>query len=259
MQNKTSTLIAIIPAAGKGSRLEPFPCPKELFPVGYQDYTIKGSVQKRPKVVSQYLIENIIKAGVKKFIFIISEGKSDIMSYYGNGSRFGIHISYLYQEQINGMPAALNLAFPWTANATFVFGMPDTIIEPHDFFAKLLNYHHQTEAAVTLGLFPTNTPSKFAMTEIDENNHVTFIIDKPAKSALTHTWGCACWNSEFSGLINDYLANTKLLEKEIVLTDIFNYALEKKLKVNALKLDDARYIDIGTADELDTALKKFHL
>ncbi|MBN1251706.1 MAG: hypothetical protein JXR51_11520 [Bacteroidales bacterium] len=254
-----NNLIGIIPAAGKGSRLEPFPCPKELFPVGYQDYNVNGNIQQRPKVVSQYLIENMIKAGVKKFYFIIGEGKSDIMNYYGNGSRFGVNILYLFQEQIIGMPAALNLSFPWVDNAVYVFGMPDTIIEPNNFFQKLVEYNKETNAVVTLGLFATNTPSKFSMTEIDENNDVLYIVDKPAKSDLTHTWGCACWNQEFATLMNDYLVGSSISSKEIVLADIFNYALEKKLKVNALKLTNAKYIDIGTTDELDSALKKFHL
>ena len=52
-------LIGLMPAAGKGSRLAPFPAPKELFPIGYQDFLIDGIMHRRPKVVSQYLIENI--------------------------------------------------------------------------------------------------------------------------------------------------------------------------------------------------------
>ena len=44
-------------------------------------------------------------------------------------------------------------------------------------------------------------------------------------------------------------------QKEFVLDKIF----EKELKVKALKLNNAQYIDIGTSDELDVALKKFHL
>ncbi len=50
-----------------------------------------------------------------------------------------------------------------------------------------------------------------------------------------------------------------MIEKEVVLGDIFNYAIEKKLKVKALVVEGARFIDIGTSDELDSALKKFHL
>ena len=57
----TTDIVALIPAAGRGSRLAPFPCPKELFPVGYQDYPVGGTSEKRPKVVSQYLVENMRK------------------------------------------------------------------------------------------------------------------------------------------------------------------------------------------------------
>ena len=68
-------IVGIVPAAGKGSRLAPFPCPKELFPVGYQDFEVNGVHQKRPKVVSQYLIENIIDAGAGRILFIVGDGK----------------------------------------------------------------------------------------------------------------------------------------------------------------------------------------
>ena len=50
VQKKTKGLVGIIPAAGKGTRLSPFPCPKELFPVGYQDYQQGDEIQRRPSV-----------------------------------------------------------------------------------------------------------------------------------------------------------------------------------------------------------------
>lgn len=258
MKNNTS-VVGIIPAAGKGSRLAPFPCPKELFPVGYQDYLINGTFHKRPKVVSQYLIENIIASGADIIYLIVGEGKSDIMKYYGNGSRFGVNICYLYQEELTGMPGALALAAPWISNSTVVFGMPDTIIEPSDAFNKLVNSHEEYEADLTLGLFPTNTPSKFGMVEIDEKNSVKYTVDKPVTTKLTHMWGCACWSPKFTALLIDFLNNNKFVGKEIVLGDVFNFALESQLRVKGLLFEAGKYIDIGTTDELDSALKKFHL
>ena len=119
-------IVGIIPAAGKGTRLSPFPCPKELFPIGYQDYPVNGALQKRPKVISQYLIENIINAGAERIIFILGEDKHDIMRYYGDGSRFGVDIAYLFQEKLLGMPYAMNLAKNWVNHDDVFFGMPDT-------------------------------------------------------------------------------------------------------------------------------------
>ncbi len=252
-------IIGIIPAAGKGSRLAPFPCPKELFPIGYQAYQVDGSIQKRPKVISQYLIENIINAGAKRLLIILGEDKHDIMKYYSDGSRFNTNIGYLFQEHLHGMPHAINLAKNWVDQSTVIFGMPDTIIEPKDAFQRLLDFHLREACELTLGLFPTKNYSKFGMVETDDRDNVTFIVDKPKETHLTHMWGCACWSPTFTDLIDKYLTVNPYEGKEIVLGDIFNRAVKLKMNVKAVKFDDGQYIDIGTTDELDLALKKFHL
>lgn len=258
-ESDKSNIVAIVPAAGRGSRLAPFPCPKELFPVGYQDININGKKEKRPKVVSQYLIENMVSAGANRVFIILGVDKSDIMTYYGDGKRFGTNISYLYQEKLHGMPSAIDLARPWTNNDTVLFGMPDTIIEPKDAFQQLLAYHKSEDAMLTLGLFPTSNPSKFGMVDVDEDGNVVYTIDKPKETQLKNMWGCACWSPEFSELLDKYLQEKGYKGIEIVLGDVFNYALAKKLNVKALVFDQGKYMDIGTTTELDDALKQFHL
>lgn len=252
-------IIGLVPAAGRGSRLAPFPCPKELFPVGYQDYLVGDTIEKRPKVVSQYLIENMQTAGAKRLFIILGEGKGDIMSYYGNGSRFGLEVAYLYQQQLTGMPGALDLATPHIAGATVVFGMPDTIIEPHDLFSQLLTKHQEHDADLTLGLFPTDNPSKFGMVEIDADNNVISTIDKPKQTELTLMWGCACWSPRFTELLHTFLTDNPFSGREIVLGDVFDEALRRNYTVKGIPFQDGQYIDIGTAAELNSALKRFHL
>jgi len=252
-------IVGIIPAAGKGTRLYPFPCPKELFPIGYQDLEIDGSKKKRPKVISQYLVENIINAGAKKLLIILGEDKYDIMRYYGDGSRFGVEIAYLYQEQLYGMPFALDLAKAWINGATVLFGMPDTIIEPKDAFEKLLCYHRKSQSDLTLGLFTTDYPSKFGMVDMNQNLSINNIVDKPEKTALIYMWGCGCWSESFTKLMNDYIKLNPFSGREVVLGDVFMYAIKVGLKVSGYAFDEGQYIDIGTIEELDLALKKFHL
>lgn len=253
-----NNIVAIVPAAGRGSRLFPFPSPKELFPVGYQDIEIDGVIEKRPKVVSQYLIENMVSAGAKRILIILGEGKSDIMSYYGDGSRFGVSITYLFQEELRGMPSAIDLAKPWIESDTVLFGMPDTIIEPKNLFNNLKTYHEKEKSLLTLGLFPTNNPEKFGMVELD-NEDVICTIDKPKDTKLKYMWGCACWSQEFTKLIHKFLIEHSYSGTELVLGDVFNYAIDLKLKVKGLIFEDGKYIDIGTTGELDQALKQFHL
>ena len=175
------------------------------------------------------------------------------------GNRFRIDIAYLYQEKIIGMPYAINLACNWLNNDLVLFGMPDTIIEPQNAFLQLLHDHQQNSSDLTLGLFYTDTPSKFGMVDTDINGNITCIEDKPSTSCLHYMWGCACWSPSFTVLLDNYLASNPYIGKEIVLGDAFQFAINRGLKVKGLKFHNGQYIDIGTVDELNSALKKFHL
>jgi glucose-1-phosphate thymidylyltransferase len=254
-----SDIVGVIPAAGKGSRLAPFPCPKELFPVGYQDYPVGGQPERRPKVISQYLVEELMAAGAQRIFIILGEGKHDIMSYYGAGRRFGTNVAYLYQEVLRGMPFALDLVYPWLKGETVLFGMPDTIVEPKDAFVRLVESHQARQADLTLGTFDTDTPWKFSPVETDAGGRVLSVVDKPRETHLRNTWGICCWGHRFTDLMHDYLQNLASDEQEVVLAQVFLEALNQGLRVFGLHFGDGQYMDIGTVEDLDSALRKFHL
>jgi dTDP-glucose pyrophosphorylase len=79
----------IIPAAGAGSRIQPLAFSKELLPVA------AGSIggTERPRAVSEYLLERLVRCGADKICFVIAPGKSDILQYYGGGSIDSANIS----------------------------------------------------------------------------------------------------------------------------------------------------------------------
>jgi glucose-1-phosphate thymidylyltransferase len=245
-------LIAVVPAGGRGSRLAPYPGPKELFPIGWQPYAVNGEVHRRPKVVSQYVIENMVRAGVSRIVMIVGEYKYDLLRYYGDGHRHGTQIAYLFQEEPRGMVHALDLAYPWIRDARIVFGMPDTIIHPPDSFSLLLADHQANAAAITLGLFPTQRPEKFGMVEVDATGRVTAHVDKPRQTHLTSMWGCAVWEPEFTDLIHS--VHSRALEvplgRELVLGDVFDEALARGVLVRGYPFADGVYVDIGTYDEI---------
>src|SRR5215212_238659 len=72
-------MFGVIPAAGAGSRIQPLAFSKELLPVGSR---LEAGVE-RPRAVSEYLVERMIKAGARHICFVVSPGKSDILEYYG--------------------------------------------------------------------------------------------------------------------------------------------------------------------------------
>jgi dTDP-glucose pyrophosphorylase len=85
-------LIGLIPAAGKGVRLG-LPYPKELYPVIRNNHY---------KPISQFVVDNLVNAGLKHIVFVINETKHQLIGYFGNGMRFGCDISYVVQEVVEG-------------------------------------------------------------------------------------------------------------------------------------------------------------
>ncbi|GAB4500576.1 MAG: sugar phosphate nucleotidyltransferase [Anaerolineales bacterium] len=257
---KGKHLIGIIPAAGKGTRVAPLPGAKELFPIGFGEIDSHGQKRKYPKVVSQYLIDQMTVAGVEHIYMVISEDKADILRYYGSGKRFGARLAYLVVDELIGMPYTLNAAYPLVKDATVFFGMPDTIFQPANAFSLLLEQHQTTQADLTLGLFPTNQPWRFGMVEYDADHRLLACVDKPAHSDLKFMWGNACWGPQFSAFLNDEIETTLskgTAGREIVLGDYFSKAVNAGLNVRVHPFHQGEYIDIGSPEDLVRAVNLF--
>src|SRR5215210_4505904 len=101
----------IIPSAGAGSRIQPLAFSKELLPVGSR---LDGTTE-RPRAVSEYLVERLLRAGADKLCFIIAPGKSDILEYYGGGRLGSVSVSFVVQPRPAGLCDALFHAAPFVA------------------------------------------------------------------------------------------------------------------------------------------------
>jgi len=127
----------IIPAAGIGSRIQPLAFSKELLPVGSR----REGETERPRAVSEYLIERMVRAGARKIVFVILPGKSDILEYYG-GRVFDAEICYVVQPQPAGHCDAIFRALPLIhPEESVVIGLPDTIWFPEDALCGVRPHH----------------------------------------------------------------------------------------------------------------------
>jgi glucose-1-phosphate thymidylyltransferase len=112
----------IIPAAGKGSRIQPLAFSKELLPVGSR---FDGDAE-RPLAVSEYLVERMIEGGANKICFVVSPGKTDILEYYGS-KVYSADVCYTVQTQAAGLCDAIFRALPFIA------------AEDQEYFGTLVN------------------------------------------------------------------------------------------------------------------------
>jgi glucose-1-phosphate thymidylyltransferase len=207
----------IVPAAGKGSRIQPLAFSKELLPVGSR---LDGGVE-RPCAVSEYLLERMVLAGADKICFVISPGKSDIMEYFG-ASYAGAAIAYVVQPRPAGLCDALFRAAPFISREngeTVVVGLPDTIWFPDRALREL------ADDRLSLLLFPVENPNVFDSVSTERDGRVEAIQVKAARPRSHWIWGAfkmpggtfhalhRLWEERagrdeyFGTLINAYLEN----------------------------------------------------
>jgi dTDP-glucose pyrophosphorylase len=169
----------IVPAAGAGSRIQPLAFSKELLPVGsWRD----GEIE-RPRAVSEYLVERMIRAGATKICFVISPGKSDIMGYFG-GSFSSAAVCYTVQPRPVGLCDALFRSLPLLAKDEVVnIGLPDTIWYPDDGLCRL------PDDGLSFLLFPVERPEFFDAVVTDSNGSVLEIQVKQKGARSNWIWG----------------------------------------------------------------------
>ncbi|MBW3625659.1 MAG: nucleotidyltransferase family protein, partial [Armatimonadetes bacterium] len=169
----------IIPAAGRGSRIQPLAFSKELLPVGSR---YDGGTE-RPRAVSEYLVERMILGGATKLCFVISPGKSDILEYYG-ASIGPAAIAYVVQPQAAGLCDALFRAVPFVSpEEPVLIGLPDTIWFPEGGLQAL------GDEELSFLLFPVERPEFFDAVVADEEGRVREIQVKQPDAKSNWIWG----------------------------------------------------------------------
>jgi glucose-1-phosphate thymidylyltransferase len=235
--------IGLIPAAGKGTRLD-LPFPKELFPIILED---------KYKPVAQYSVDYIKSAGVNHIVFVINESKHAVIGFFGAGSQFDCNFSYVVQEvwqtdpeaKSPGLAHALNSAFHLIKDKVVFFSMADTIIYPNNVLAQAKQHApHNTD--ILFCLFPTKTPQKYGMVHFSKNNEIIKILDKPKITNLTHMWGCIIWTPKFSNFLHEEVS----INKEGDFAVIINKSIMSGINAFGFQVEDGKYFDIGTFNEI---------
>jgi glucose-1-phosphate thymidylyltransferase len=231
---------AIVPAAGIGQRIQPIACSKELLPVGCRT----EGARKRPKAVSEYLLERLILGGATRIVMVISPEKTDILQYYG-GSFAGVPIVYLVQSTPRGLADALFQAVPLLPKTgDLLFGLPDTIWFPARGLADL------PDGQATLLLFPVEFPQHFDAVRTDGHGLVREIQVKVPEPATHWIWGAGRLPAPmFHDLYDLWIGRER---RDEYLGTLLNAYLARGGELHAVK-SGRQYLDVGTYDGYQTA------
>ncbi len=155
---------AIILAGGLGTRLRPLTdeTPKPLLP-------IKG------KPIIEHAINNFKKHGIKDIILSVGFKADKIKEYFGDGSKFGVNISYCVEDEPLGTGGAIKKAAE-NINETFIAINGDNLSDAD--WTEIIQAHKRNNAKITLGLYPVEDVTKFGIARLEGEKLIEF-IEKP--------------------------------------------------------------------------------
>ncbi|HET8820978.1 MAG TPA: glucose-1-phosphate thymidylyltransferase [Thermoleophilaceae bacterium] len=158
----------LILSGGKGTRLRPLThtSAKQLVPVAN-------------KPVLFYGIEAMAEAGITEVgIIIAPETGGEIREATGDGSRFGVRIEFIEQDAPLGLAHAVLTAEEFLGDSPFVMYLGDNLLR-NGIVALVETFRDEQPDALIL-LTPVPDPQNYGVAELDGNNRVARLVEKPA-------------------------------------------------------------------------------
>jgi glucose-1-phosphate thymidylyltransferase len=227
----------IILAGGSGSRLHPITqgTSKQLLPI-------------YDKPMIYYPLSVLMLSGIQDILIITTpEDQSNFQALLGDGSAFGVNISYTIQPNPDGLAQAFILGESFIGNDNVSLVLGDNIFYGQHFSAKL-KAATQVESGATVFGYHVNDPERFGVVEFNEQGKAISIEEKPsvAKSNYAVT-GLYFYDNHVVDIAKQIKPSHR---GELEITDInIAYMQQNKLNVSLLGRGFA-WLDTGTHDSL---------
>jgi len=152
---------------GHGTRLRPLTHtgPKQLIPVAN-------------KPISQYVLESLRESGIRDIAIVLGDIYPDkVKEYYGNGSQFGVKITYIYQGKPKGIAHAVGLCKEFVGDEPFVVHLGDDLLKGG--VKKFVEEFDESAYDGMLLLCKVEEPQRFGVAEIDKSGKLARLVEKP--------------------------------------------------------------------------------
>lgn len=164
---------ALILAGGAGTRLRPITHTnaKQLVPVAN-------------KPILFYGLEAMADAGIKEIGMIVGDTAAEVREAVGDGSRWGLDVTYLPQEAPLGLAHCVLIAREYLGEDDFVMYLGDNLIRQgvREFAERFEDERRQFDpAAAHILLARVPDPHRFGVAELDDDGQVVQLVEKPAE------------------------------------------------------------------------------
>ncbi|MFJ3932259.1 glucose-1-phosphate thymidylyltransferase [Streptomyces sp. NPDC090029] len=159
---------ALVLAGGSGSRLRPIThtSAKQLVPVAN-------------KPVLFYGLESIAEAGIREVGLVVGDRATEIENAVGDGSRFGLDVTYLPQEAPLGLAHAVGVARDYLGEDDFVMYLGDNFIVGG--ITGLVERFRVNRPDAQIMLTRVGDPRAFGVVELDARGRVVGLEEKPRR------------------------------------------------------------------------------
>jgi glucose-1-phosphate thymidylyltransferase len=238
----------LILSGGAGTRLRPIThtSAKQLVPVAN-------------KPILFYGIEDMAEAGITDIGIIVGDTQAEIMTAVGDGSDWGVQVTYIAQDAPLGLAHCVRIAHDFLGDDDFVMYLGDNmlqqgLVEFIDHFhddrrssaePTLAGAHAPPSAQILLCHVPD--PHRFGVAEIDAHGHVVRLVEKPEQPpsdlALVGVY-------LFTAAIHEAVAAIQPSERgELEITDAIQWLIDHGHRVRH-EIVEGWWLDTGKKDPL---------
>ncbi len=169
--NKSIKWKGIILAGGSGTRLKPITniISKQLLPV-----------YNKPMIY--YPLSVLMLAGIRDILIITTkENINHFKALLLSGRKLGINLSYKIQKKPNGIAEAFIIGQKFIGKSNVCLILGDNVLYGQGLKAFLKNAMTRSTGSTIFG-YPVKDPSRFGIVELDKNNRIKKIVEKPKNS-----------------------------------------------------------------------------
>ncbi len=220
-----SKVKCVILAGGKGERLRKVisDIPKPMAPVAGKPFL-------------EYLILQLKKYNIREVVISIGYKGEAIKSYFGNGEKLDMNITYSPEDEPLGTGGALKKAINMVDDEKFIVMNGDSYLDVD--LSKFLDFHMEIQAGTTLALAHCNDTNRYGRVEINKEGKVQRFIGKGVPGYGLINCGIYLFQRDIAGIIPD--GNISL--EDMILPNIIDKGLFG-MTVNGF------FIDIGIPED----------
>ena len=137
-----------------------------------------------PNPIIHYVLSHLSRNGFKDLIIIPGYLKDQVMGYVGDGSQFGVRVTYVVEPEgvTFGTAGSLKLA-AHLLDETFLVVQADVVSEIS--LTDMARFHSDRQGEVSIALTNVDDPSSYGVAIVDEENEITRFVEKPSSGTVT--------------------------------------------------------------------------